>query len=229
MLIGKATANCTLKNLRAQDIKLISNSSKKNWANNDVVFGCIVGYAEDVELQGCQAIDTTIGTELPTNRYVYAGGLVGNYEGSLTLEECSAQNVLLVVPAADTVRGFSVGNFVGKEIVLDPDAKNSYEGVSVQQGDKKTSVDEFNAGTSQTKIEGLAGPGTEDARKEETESAVSETSAPEQGIEQEPERDAEQQLDQKPEQGAEQQPGDTDKTESAPALSLSGESAGETS
>lgn len=228
------TANSDEVNSKVEGISVIASATNADAWNGDISAGALVGRAESVTLEGCQVSNASVGTTVLSKAIVYAGGLVGSYEGPLSLKECSAQGVTLVVPVGQndpnsTRKELHVGNFVGKEIVLDPDAKNSYEGVSVQQGDKKTSVDEFNAGTSQTKIEGLAGPGTEDARKEETESAVSETSAPEQGIEQEPERDAEQQLDQKPEQGAEQQPGDTDKTESAPALSLSGESAGETS
>lgn len=182
LLIGKAATNCILENLTTQDIKLVSNPSKENWGNNDVLFGCIVGYAEGAVLRNCTAINTTIGTTFPNEKYnvgiMYAGGLVGSYGGSLNLYGCSVRDVYLVVPVVQkdlnpAVKKLYVGNLVGKEIALEPDSNNSYKDVYVRQGESDISVDEFNGIDPPPEIEKPIDPGTEDARKEEAESPAS--------------------------------------------------------
>ena len=100
----------------------------------------------------------------------------------------------LVVPAVQkdlnlAVKKLYVGNLVGKEIVLEPDSKNSYTDVFIRQGESNITVDEFNEVVSQPEIEKPIDPGTEDARKEETEPSASEpvTNNAESDVEQLPE------------------------------------------
>lgn len=171
-------------NPMVEGITLSTSSSKADAWSSGVGLGIIVGQAENVTLKICAAKNASIGTTLPCKSNVYAGGLIGDYIGSLNVDSIKVENITLTVPV-DQKYGTNlfVGNFVGREPAAGMVSGGTYSNVLLKQGTAATLVDDLKT---PPETERSVDSEIEEARKEETEPAESENSVAEEVAEQEP-------------------------------------------
>lgn len=146
VLVG-AAANSTIKNSTIQNVKFVTSLQSGSAWGRSVWIGTIVGYADNTSIEKCKAASATIGTTIPTptsfgKNIIDAGGIVGQCEGSSTVQSCEVSSVSFSVPVEQDGKNrlLFLGIYAGAINDTEQLDSNSFLQVSATQGDVSTEI-----------------------------------------------------------------------------------------